>query len=212
MFTRSFVESNDQKEARRILGKGFLGIPEVITHFGFHPRANVRAALETIPFDREFLHSVRDQYFLVAGFPVNLLQIRRRQPSLFSHRRSWFDWSILERRFSTQRFAKEKMRTDWYLFPRSINEIPCVRYQLENLPTMCEAAFALMLNLLCNQERLFHNPHTSLGSFLTRDHTDWRGGVSFNFQAAGMLIDYEDLIQVPGFPRASSRFVVKRAA
>ena len=69
-------ETSHQRAVRKIMGKNFLGIPEVVEHFGAISTADL-LALQQIPFDEETLKACADTHILVADVGLSLLDVRQ---------------------------------------------------------------------------------------------------------------------------------------
>lgn len=189
-----FTESFQQTKARDILGGNFLGIPEVIQYYGYRPSASECKALENVPFAPQFLWNICPEFLLVAGCALNLLEIRNAQRHVFASRKSWYDRNIWQWRFSTEPFATTRMQTGWYLFPAEPDVTPPFRTE-SALPSMAEAAFALVLHAGKNGKRPFYEDTRKTSKrYATRDRTSWNAMVSYVFDDRGLHIEYEDLM------------------
>lgn len=140
------------KRAHEIMDKNFLGIEEVSEHLGVNFTSKQLEILQKIPLTEAVLQKCKDTHVLVAGYPVTILDIRRKVPELFyqDQREVWS--------YDEEFFAKnERVDLQWYLFrkdvlPESIQKSYREQLQLlaenETVPRACELIYGIILYYL----------------------------------------------------------------
>ena len=154
--------TSDQKRAREIMGKNFLGIEEVTKHYGMAFSAEQLASLATIPFSEATLKACKDTHILVAGFPMTILEIRAKAPknpkTFYSYKDAWYNNEAFA--------ANERVELRWYLIRKNIvanstsKDFETQKDLLsenEMVPRACEFTYAIVLYFLVTGERLFGN-------------------------------------------------------
>jgi len=149
-----YAPSADQRLARAIFGKSFLGPDEVATHFGVKWTAKDRKTLKTIPFNEAALEECRDTHLLVAGYPMNLMQVHEVNTELmYFGNDPWYG----KHPFSTE----EQVALRWYLLRKDIVpdstskswvEQTAMLAKTEETPRACELGYAMLLYRLAHGE------------------------------------------------------------
>lgn len=150
---RGYKVTASQESARAIMGSNFLGIDKVIQHYGADFTTEQLAALEQIPFTEAELQMCKDDFILVAGYPMDIFDIQAKGPE-----------DIVPSGYSNVFFARRKMQVRWYLIrknpvPKSTNKT-YKRQQLllsnnEKIPRAVELVYTIILYYLVTQQRLF---------------------------------------------------------
>lgn len=152
--------SMSQKLAREIMGKNFLGIEEATQHFGINFSKKQLAQLAEVSFTEAVLRECKDDYILVAGYPLSIMQIREKvDRNLFEdHEEAWYN---------NVPFAKwKKVNLRWYLIRK--DNLPGSRGKTlwdhklllgehDQIPRACDVVYATMLYYLVTGERLLGN-------------------------------------------------------
>jgi len=109
-----YETSTSQKFARKIMGGNFLGLEDVIKHFGASFSDDELKALAEIPFDEKTLRGCHKTHVLFPGYPLSVLEVRSKIPrgTFWSYEDAWYD----SQTFS----ANEKVELRWYLVSRDI--------------------------------------------------------------------------------------------
>lgn len=107
-----YEPTESQIAAKKILGDRFLGIEEVARHYYPDFRVSHIAALWDVPIPQEALERGKETHLLVAGFPLDVLDIRRRYARLFNagniYNDEWYRlWS----------YSRAKMALGWHWIP-----------------------------------------------------------------------------------------------
>ena len=150
-------ETSSQRAVRKIMGKNFLGIPEVVEHFGAISPADL-LALKRIPFDEETLKACAETHILVADVGLSLLDVRSkaRKGLFYSYKDSWYSNEEFAKRTEQARWrlvrktpVKDSFSKNWSeqqaLIDDSISEVPSAR----------QVVYMMILNFLATGERLF---------------------------------------------------------
>jgi hypothetical protein len=142
-----------QARARSIMGKNFLGIGEVMHHFGVKYTAKQIVQLAMIPFDEDMLCAYKDTHVLVAGAQLSVNDIHRIAASDF-YNALWYN---------RESFANDKkVSVRWYLLRkepvpeslgRTYNEQVSVLKD-DEVPFACEMTYMVILYWLTHRVRL----------------------------------------------------------
>lgn len=150
--------SLSEQRAQSIMGKNFLGVDEVATHFHARFTIDELATLSYVPFSEEVLRRCASTHLLVAGYPMSIMDIKAVAPedAFYDDDRPWY---------RTHAFAtNQKMGLRWHLIGKDINELsPHLHFDEqekllasdETVPRACELVYAMVLNFMVNKERLF---------------------------------------------------------
>ncbi|PIS41015.1 MAG: hypothetical protein COT26_00320 [Candidatus Kerfeldbacteria bacterium CG08_land_8_20_14_0_20_43_14] len=155
-----YSPSTDQKRAREIMGSNFLGVEDVIKHFGISLTDDEVSALWDIPFPESVLQERKNTHILFPGYPLTILDIRGKVPrELFR--------SLEDAWYNGEKFAKkEKVALRWYLIRKDIIQNSTGKtYQgqtalladTEEIPRACEVVYMIILYYLVYQKRLFES-------------------------------------------------------
>jgi len=150
--------STDQKLARAILGSSFIGPEDVTELMKVEFSAKQLTQLESIPFTEATLREVRDTHVLVAGFPLSILDIRKKVPHLFyTSEGGWF---------ASEAFARKKVRLAWHLVRRDVvpgstsktfQEQTALLGSNDFVPRASEMTYAAILGLMATGKRIPEN-------------------------------------------------------
>jgi hypothetical protein len=161
MQSGGYSPSTDQKRARDIMGNNFLGVEDLIKHFGVSLTDDEVSALREIPFTEAQLLECKDTHVLFPGYPLSILDIRDRVPHELFYSQDWYN---------DEKFAKkEKVGLRWYLIRKDIvkdstskiyQEQTALLSANEEAPRACEVIYMIMLYFLAYQKRLFENVYT----------------------------------------------------
>lgn len=151
--------TTSQKHAREIMGRNMFGIEEVQKHFGVTPTKQQLAFLAEVPFSDEVLTACKATHVLVAGFPLNLIDVRAKATKHFYTKKdAWYEG---------QAFADEKIELGWYLickvpveksFSKNWKEQQSVlrsKHPDEETPKANILAYTVIGHFLATGERLF---------------------------------------------------------
>src|SRR3989344_7080599 len=88
-----YEATTDQKLARAIMGRNFLGIEEVSQHLGVTFSDKQRAQLAEVPFAEATLQECKDTHILVAGYPLSVLDVRSHvsRNLFYLHENAWYN-------------------------------------------------------------------------------------------------------------------------
>jgi hypothetical protein len=176
--------------AREIMGKNFLGVEEVMTHYKVMPTVEQLDALAEIPFSETELEECKDTHLLVAGFPMTILDVRAKAPSkkpktFYSYKDAWYN---------TQAFATdEKVGLRWYLirktavdssFSKLFDNQKRLLGPKDEVPRACELVYAVVLYFMATGERLFSNTYVRT---ITLDADGYRVNVGY-FVSGGLYV------------------------
>ncbi len=167
-----YAASTEERLARLIMGKSFLGIEEVSRHFGVSFTQKQIRELARIPFTEAELEAVKDTHVLVACCPMSILEICEVAPQLF--------WQGKNAWYNSQNFADEKVKPGWLLIrkdivPRSADktwhEQRAMPAEDEEIPRACELTYSLILYALENGERLLPNVYARTATVCSAIHS-----------------------------------------
>lgn len=158
MQSGGYSPSTDQKRAREIMGSNFLGVEDVIKHFGVSFSDDEVAQLREIPFTEAQLRECKDTHVLFPGYTLTILDIRSRVPKelFYSHDGAWYT----DQKFATE----ERVGLRWYLIRKDIVKNSTSKTYQEQIallpaneeaPRACEVIYMIMLYFLAYQKRLF---------------------------------------------------------
>jgi hypothetical protein len=162
--TLAFQPTPSQVRAREILGKNFLGIEEAMRHYGAAYTEEQIATLAEIPFSEAEIEERKNDFLLVAGSPMTVLDIRKKAPNkkpkkaFYSYKDAWYN---------TQVFAtNERVGVEWFWirktavensFSKSFADQQQLTPAGEEVPRACELIYAVVLYFMATGERLFSN-------------------------------------------------------
>jgi hypothetical protein len=187
--------TSEQKRAREIMGKNFLGIEEVTKYYGMAFNQEQLAALATIPFSEGTLKQCKDTHLLVAGFPMTILEIRAKAPknpkTFYSYKDAWYNGQV----FATN----ERVTARWYLIRKDIvasstsknfDKQKALLSENEEVPRACEFIYTIVLYFLATGERLFEKVYARCVDLASGGG---RVGVG-DFDADGLVVsnDWDD--------------------
>jgi hypothetical protein len=150
-------ETPSQKTARKIMGKNFLGIPEVESYLGKLTKAQLDA-LSVIPFDKRTLRACAKMSVLVADVGHSLIYIRRTTRKSLFFQQDWYEsekfalcnetvyWRLIRKTFVDCSLSKNRSEQRM-LIDKRIEEIPLAR----------QLVYTMILYFLVTRRRLFRN-------------------------------------------------------
>lgn len=161
----AYESTPSQVASRIIMGKNFLGIEEVMRHYGAVFTAEQLAELAEIPFSEAEIEERKNTHLLVAYFPgMSVLNIRAKAPNEKSKKafRSYKDaW------YNPQAFAtSEKTGIGWAFvrktavedsFSKAFTDQTQLLRPGDEVPRACEFVYAVVLYFMVTGERLFQN-------------------------------------------------------
>jgi len=164
-------ESPDQKIARSILGKDFIGIEEVEKNLGVAFTQIDLAELEKIPFTEETLEACKGTHIPVPGYPLTALDIEEK---ILRDRYLELSESDLKRMRKeleavAEEFEKvEKVGARWYLMRKDIvpgstnkswEQQIAMLPENEKIPRACELSYTIALYYLARGVCLFKSTY-----------------------------------------------------
>ena len=186
-----------QIRAREIMGKNFLGIEEAIRHYSAAYTEEQLAALAEIRDEdgniitEAELEECKNTHLLVAGFPMTIVDIRKKAPSKKPEKA--FS-SYKNARYNTQAFATEEMvGLCWHLirktaaggsFSKIYQNQTALLGPKDYVPRACDLVYAVILYFMVTGERLFANGYVRTA---TLDSVGLRVSVGF-FGAGGLYV------------------------
>ena len=212
---------NAHRWARKIMGRNFLGIEEVVKHFNVVFTTEQLGGLVNIPFSEAVLQECKDTHILVAGFPMTTADIKKKAPHGFlkgvPFSRFWRSQAKADPNkdlLEDQEFAwKEKVGPRWYLIQKQgvewsfnlteIDHINFFAFQRCDEPVSASVLiYTTILNFEVTGERLFK-------SYFVRSETrvgEWNSSyVRIAFRKNGLDvtdIDYDEFSPHVGLPTA----------
>lgn len=154
-----FEATTSQKRARKIMGRNYFGIEEVIRHFWVNPSKQQLAALAEVPFTEATLEECKNTHVLVTVLPLSILEIRGKVPGdqrLFYNQ----DW------YNKESFAKDREEAEWHLVrktpvnnstSKTWNEQKALLAKNEETPTARVMVYTIIGHFLATGERLFEH-------------------------------------------------------
>lgn len=155
------MEVTSLEEARRIMGRNFIGIGQVEKTLGMHSSGKNRARFRAIPFSREVLEEDPHGTILIAGVGLSISELYtgaiRTNPHLFD---SIDDFWFLMERVATNSVVDNS----WYLMKRRVSpeslgktyrECFAMLKEGEVLPRVCEIFYIVLLYYLATHKYLF---------------------------------------------------------
>lgn len=151
---RFTAKASDHSLAREIMGKSFLGIPEVEQHFG-ELTDEQRQALAVIPFSEEMLKACAETHILVADVGISLLNIRSKARKDLFYKQDWYE---------SQEFAGRTETACWRLirktpvngsFSKDWSEQQALINKINEVPSARQVVYLTILHFLVTGERLF---------------------------------------------------------
>lgn len=152
-----YQPTTSQQGAADIMGRNYHGPDQVAKHFGVQYRDAELGLLAEVPFSAEVLRAGRETRILVAGYPLTILEVRKRMKKNFWDQ----DW------YHNENFARQtKVQLQWHLLRK--DEVPNSRSKTyeeqtallrpeEEAPFACEVVYAMNLHFAETGERLFNN-------------------------------------------------------
>ena len=148
-------ETSSQRAVRKIMGKNFLGIPEVVEHFGAISPADL-IALQTIPFDEETLKACAETHILVADVGLSLLNVRQKARKGLFCPQDWFDNEEFAKRTETARWRLIRKIPVEGLFSKNWGEQQAlIDDSISEVPSARQVVYTMILHFLATGERLF---------------------------------------------------------
>lgn len=150
-------ETASQRAARKIMGTNFLGIPEVIKHFGaIDPAA--RLALQNVPFDAATLKVCASTHILVADLGLGVMDVRGQvDRSLFFSYKDWYIGYEFAQRTEPARWRLiRKTPVDGSLFKTWADQQELLEIT-DEVPSARQIIYLMILNYLTTGERLFES-------------------------------------------------------
>jgi hypothetical protein len=144
--------------------RNYLGIDEVIKHYGSVYTNSQLKGLRDIPLSEEALEGLSHDHILVAGATMTILDVRKRapkDPAVFStSARIWY---------GEESFASHAcVRACWYLvrkeplagsIGKTMAEQQLMLSSAETMPRACDFVYAVLLHFLATRERLFEDAY-----------------------------------------------------
>ncbi len=146
-------ETESQKAARAIMRTNFLGLPEVVQHFG-HVSEIPLATLAEIPFSEETLRACAETHVLVADIGLSILNVRQKARNGLFYPQDWFN---------SEAFAQETDKACWRLIRKTPvdssrrktwNEQMKLIPDSDEVPSARQVINMIILHFLVNGERL----------------------------------------------------------
>lgn len=146
-----------QEQAKKIMGKSYLGPEEVMKHFEVAFSDKELIQLREIPFTEAELEACKNTHILFVGYPLSIVDIRNKAKQLF-YNQDWYD----KQAFAT----KEKVYLQWHLIrknevpnstSKTFNEQKALLTGNETVPRACEVVFMIILYFLVTGKRLLEN-------------------------------------------------------
>jgi len=148
-------ETSSQRAVRKIMGKNFLGIPEVVEHFGAISPADL-LALQQIPFDEETLKACADTHILVADVGLSLLDVRQKARKGLFYSQDWFDNEEFAKRTETARWRLIRKNPVDGSFSKNWSEQQAlIDDSISEVPSARQLVYTMILHFLSTGERLF---------------------------------------------------------
>jgi hypothetical protein len=149
----------DQKNARAIMGKNFLGVEEAIERFKLQLTDQDISRLKEIPFSENVLREHKNTHILIADFGLSIVGIKARvdRNLFYSKEDAWY---------TNQAFAQKESKPIWRLIRKDIvaSSISKTYSQQQSLLTEGEETpearamvYTIILSYLVNGNRLFPN-------------------------------------------------------
>lgn len=145
--------------AREIMGANFHGPDQVAEHFRVRFTEPELEKLRFMPFTTATLESCKDTHVLVAGYPLSILEVKKRAKPHFWNQ----DW------YNGEAFAKKtKPELRWYLvrkqavkdsFSKTWTEQLTLLPEGEIVPKACVMVYTIILHFLTTGERLFEKDY-----------------------------------------------------
>jgi hypothetical protein len=188
----TYESTPSQIRAREIMGKNFLGVEEVVRHYGATFSIEQLSLLANIPFSEAELEECKNTHVLVAGFPMTILDIRKKAPSkkpktFYSYKDAWYN---------TQAFATdEQVEVRWYLIrkeavanstSKTYDEQKALLSEHDEVPRACDLVYAIVLYFMAMGERLFPSIYVRTSSV---DSDGFRVLVGL-FVSGGLYVNY----------------------
>jgi len=103
----------DQKNARAIMGKNFLGVEEAIQHFKLQPSEQAISRLKEIPFSESVLRECKNTHILIADLGLSIIGVKSRvdRNLFYSKEDAWY---------TNQAFAQKEGEVTWRLIRKDI--------------------------------------------------------------------------------------------
>jgi hypothetical protein len=164
-----FQETEDQQRARRIMGRNFIGIGEVMQHFGARYTDGWLAHLATIPFYEGTLEEYKHTHVLFPGYPYTIQDIRDSGYEELFHTakrplESMFLVVCVGAPWNIEYVVKARVDPCWFLIRRDPVPDSTQKYlwqqklllsRREAIPRVCEVVYMTILTYLVTGERLF---------------------------------------------------------
>lgn len=146
-------ETSHQRAVRKIMGKNFLGIPEVVEHFG---AISPTDPLQQIPFDEKTLKACADTHILVADVGLSLLDVRKKARKGLFYSQDWFDNEEFAKRTETARWRLiRKTPVDGSFSKNCSEQQALIDDSTSEAPSARQVVYTTILHFLATGERLF---------------------------------------------------------
>ena len=168
--TVTYEPTPSQIRAREIMGKNFLGIEETIRHYSAAYTEEQIAALAEIRDEdgniitEAELEECKNTHLLVAGFPMTIVDIRKKAPSK-KPKKTFYSYK--DSRYNTQAFATDELvELRWHLIRKTeVSNSRSTAFETqkqllgsnEYVPRACDLVYAIVLYFMVTGERLFAN-------------------------------------------------------
>ncbi len=178
-------ETDSQKAARDIMGRNFLGLPEVAQYYGDLSEEQT-AALAEVPFSEDTLRTCAESHVLMADIGLSILDVRQKACKGLFYSQDWFNG---------EQFARETEKAAcWRLIrktpvddstSKAWNEQKKLIADTDEIPSARQVVYMIILNFLATGERLFETLYvrtSSVPSYCNRVLVGYfdRGGLTFS--------------------------------
>lgn len=177
--------SKAEKNAKRIMGKNFLGIREAIKYFKAKPNEKQLLHLSEIPFSDKILEQCKDTHVLAAIFPIpisdliNIARDKHKKIEIFNKRLYFSDvyktkngdaakWQLVLKKPLS--YTRNKT---WH------EQLNCIDQTTEEVPSAQVLVYLMMGLFLSTREKLFSLDDTYVRSSDASDNNHERGFVAF---------------------------------
>lgn len=154
------TEILNEVRAQEIMGKNMVGIREVSNclkptfHWpNMHHLGDMKTSSGRVITESE-LHECKDTHVLIACFPISIIQLRQKEPSLFLDQK-WYD---------NEKFAHDPGTAGWHLIDKhpvrnsmfmTLSEQQKLLGKDDSVPTARVLAYTKLIFLLCREPLTF---------------------------------------------------------
>jgi hypothetical protein len=167
------------------MGMNFLGIPEVVEHFGAISPADL-LALQHIPFSEETLKACARTHILVADVGLSLLDVRKKARGDLFYKQNWFNNEDFAKRTETARWRLILKHPVKGSFGKNWSEQQAlIDSQIDEIPLARQVVYTMILHFLATGERLFEKVYvrtSDVGSFGSHVYVGY-------FDDEGLVVD-----------------------